>query len=444
MKKLLTMQLLLSTALHCQAVSAERKPDLPEDAKLIVWGTVEEVVHKKTAETDNYRIRIRIENKERGVIRKGGRIRSDVEEIWATCFQPKANAPTVPAASGHTAVPRKGQFIRALLLKPRNDEYEGIYPDWFHELKLNDDQRAALKWVQAIGGGSHLACDDSLPRRPVTKMYTFKMWRSGVTDRHMSYAAAFPELRSLDLIYARVRYNGLKTVSGFKKLEHLSLSGYNSGISDHDISPLADCRNLRSLSLMNSAVTDRAMKQLADMPALRHLDLTGTEVTDEGLKDLGRHRNLESLTVSGPKITDRGVQHLTAVKSLKQLSIENTAITDKSLAALKALELTSLRVRACKITEAGMVHLGSQTELTHVGLQGTPATDVVMKALSKCKKLRSVVLQETRVSDEGLMLLAECPDLKRVWIAGTRITPEGLMKFKQALPGCTVGKLPIE
>ena len=134
MKKLLTMQLVLSTALHCQAASAERKPDLPEDAKLIVWGTVEEVVHNETAENDNYRIRIRIENKERGVIR------GDVEEIWATCFQRKAHAPTVPAASGHTAVPRKGQFIRALLLKPRNEEYEGIYPDWFHELKLNDDQ----------------------------------------------------------------------------------------------------------------------------------------------------------------------------------------------------------------------------------------------------------------------------------------------------------------
>ena len=424
--------------LQCLPAFAERKPNSPKDARFVVWGTVEDVIRTETDENNNYKIRIHIENTERG------RLRGDITDIWATCYQRKASAPRTPAASGHTAVPKKGQFIRALLLKPRNDEYEGIYPDWFHEVSLNGDQLAAMRWVQTIGSGSHLGCDDRLPGRPVTKMYTFKMWRSGVSDEHMKYAAAFPELRSLDLLYSRVRHDGLKTVSKLKNLEHLSLSGYNSGIGDHDIRPLADCGNLRSLSLMNTAVTDQSMQLLAELPSLRSLNLSGTKVTDAGLARLSKHQNLESLTVHGSGITDRGVQHLATVKSLKRLSLESTAITDNSLKALTALNLTSLELRECGITEAGMIHLGSHKNLTNLGLQSTPATDAVMKALARCKSLRTIVLQKTKVGDEGLMHLTNCPNLKSVWIAGSRITPDGMKKFKQALAMCNVSTLSIE
>ncbi len=422
--------------LQCLPAFAEREFNSPRDAKVVVWGTVEDVIRTETDDNINYRIRIHVENRERG------RIRND--RIWATCFQRKASAPRVPAAEGHAAVPQKGQFIRALLLKPRNGEYEGIYPDWFHELTLNDDQLAAVRWVRSIGSGNHLGCDDSLPGRPVTKMYTFKMWRSGVSDKHMRYVAAFPELRSLDLLYANVRHDGLKMIATLKDLEHLSLSGFNSGIGDHDISPLAACKKLQSLSLMNTAVTDQSMQLLAELPLLRTLNLSGTKVTDAGLARLSKHQNLESLTVRGPAITDRGVQHLTTVKTLKRLSLENTAITDESLKALSALNLTGLELRECRITEAGMIHLGSQKNLTKLGLQSTAATDAVMKALSGCKKLRAIVLQSTQVSDEGLLHLANCPDLNRVWIAATRITPDGIKKFKSTLPKCNVGTLSIE
>lgn len=424
--------------LQCLPTFAERKPNSPKDAKLVVWGTVEEIVRTETDEKFEYRIRIRVENKERGRMRRGA------TEILATCFQQKASATTIPAATGHAAVPKKGQFIRALLLKPRNGEYEGIYPNWFHELTLNEDQLAAMRWVRTIGGLSHLGCDDSLPGRPVTRMYTHKMWRSGVTDKHMKYAAAFPELRSLDLLYSRVGHDGLKTVSKLKSLEHLSLSGYNTGIGDHDIRPLATCKNLRSLSLMNTAVTDQSMQLVAELPLLRTLNLSGTKVTDAGLARLSEHQNLESLTVYGSAITDRGVQHLAKVKSLKRLSLESTAISDSSLKALSVLSLTSLELRECGITEAGMLHLGSHRELTNLGLQSTPATDAVMQCLSGCKNLRTIVLQKTQVGDEGLMHLTDCSDLKSVWVADSRITPDGIKKFKAALPKCKVGTLSIE
>ena len=105
---------------------AERKPNTPSDAKLIVWGTVEEVVRDETNEVTNFKVKIQVENQERGFVRGNA--------VWVECFQRKPTAPKVPAENGHNAIPVEGQFIRALMLQPRRGAFEGIYPDWFHEL----------------------------------------------------------------------------------------------------------------------------------------------------------------------------------------------------------------------------------------------------------------------------------------------------------------------
>lgn len=46
-------------------MQAEREPEKPSDAKIIVWGTVEEIVRRETDENTNYEVRIRVENAER-------------------------------------------------------------------------------------------------------------------------------------------------------------------------------------------------------------------------------------------------------------------------------------------------------------------------------------------------------------------------------------------
>jgi len=427
---------------QCISAFAERKPNAPQDAKLVVWGTVEEVVREETDEFNRFKVKIRVENMERGYIRVGNTARSS-GDVWAHCFQRKPSAPKVPSASGHTAIPKKGQFIRALLLEPRRGEYEGIYPDWFHELKLNDDQLAAMKWVRTIGS-SKLGCDDSLPGRPVTKIHLFKMWDSGVTDADMKYVTAFPELRSLELFYSRVRSDGLKTVATLKKLEELNLGHFRGGVRDQDIRPLAGITSLRKLSLRNARVTDDSMSLFAAMPSLRSLGLAGTKITDAGLEQLKRHEGLESLYVSSSKITDRGVQHLATMKSLKRLSLESTAITGEALKALTKLSLISLDLRDCNVIEAGLIHVAAHKELQTLDLQNTDATDAVLEKLSELKDLRKITLQSTQVTDKGFLYLTKCPKLSEVWIAGTKITPDGVKKFKQALPKCYVGQLSIE
>ena len=106
------------------AVSAERKPDSPSDATVVVRGTVAKVFQRETDEQRQYMVQIRISNVDRGVDLKSG----DLLTVY--CFQRKPSPFPKPAESGHTAIPREGQEIRALA-KPRNGNLEGIYPDWF-------------------------------------------------------------------------------------------------------------------------------------------------------------------------------------------------------------------------------------------------------------------------------------------------------------------------
>lgn len=423
---------------QCIPAFAERKPDRPEDAKLVVWGTVEEVVLDEKEDENHFRVKIRVENIERGYIPRGAR------EFWANCFQRKKSAPKVPSASGHTSIPKKGQLIRAFLLEPRRGEFEGIYPAWFHELEINDEQFATLKWMQTIGPSCRVRCDDSLPNRPVTSMHLFKMWDSGVTNADMQYVMAFPELRSLAIYYSHVTEDGIWTVAKLPHLEELTLSHFRGVVTDPDLRPLIDCQNLRILNLMNAAITDESMSLFAEMPSLRTLALTGTKVTDAGLEKVKKHPHLESLTLSSTKIGDRGVSHLATMTSLKSLRLDSTKITDASLKMLTALSLTSLDLRDCDVTEKGLLHLSSHKDLQRLNLQNTATTDAVVTDLSNLSDLRNITLQNTQVTDTGFLQLINCPKLERVSIAETKITPKAVNQFKRALPDCQISQLSIE
>ena len=268
-KRVSCLAFTFAIGIPCITALAERNPHTPKDAELAIWGTVEDVVREEANEFARFNVKTRIENKERGYISRatlkkmgnklvGGLVPRNLyngQVIWAHCSQRRPSGPKVPSVSGHKAVPKKGPFIRALLLRPRRGEFESIEPNWFYELKLNDDQLAAMRLVQTIGS-SGLRCAGRLPGRPVTMTYFYKMWDSGVTDADLKYVTAFPELRSLELSYSRLEGDGLKTVAALKKLAELNLGHFKRVVTDQTIRPLAVSRTLRKLGLLNAGMTD--------------------------------------------------------------------------------------------------------------------------------------------------------------------------------------------
>ena len=107
---------------------AERPPESQDDATHVVVGEVEAVYVLEDRSNRNYVVKIVVEKLERGTGFEEG------DAFFAECFQRRRDAPRIPAAYGHRAVPQAGQRIRAFVIRggPRS---EGIYPDWFQVLK---------------------------------------------------------------------------------------------------------------------------------------------------------------------------------------------------------------------------------------------------------------------------------------------------------------------
>ena len=123
----LLVLVLTACTLHCDRGRAERIPDVPEDATHIITGVVDRVFQRESKEQDQYVIQIRVESVERG---KGVK---DADVLLVYCFQRKASASSIPAESGHKAIPKEGPRIRALA-KPRHGVLAGLYPDWFQPI----------------------------------------------------------------------------------------------------------------------------------------------------------------------------------------------------------------------------------------------------------------------------------------------------------------------
>lgn len=108
-------------------VSAERPPEDRDSASHILTGTVEAVFKRDGGANNEYVIALRIEKLEKGEGWEPG------EVFYAYCFQRKPDAPKIPSAGGHKAVPKEGQRIRAFVHR-RDGTFEGNYPNWFDVL----------------------------------------------------------------------------------------------------------------------------------------------------------------------------------------------------------------------------------------------------------------------------------------------------------------------
>ena len=128
-----------------------------------------------------------------------------------------------------------------------------------------------------------------------------------------------------------------------------------------DLSPIAELKNLESLSAAHSAVKDTAA--LAKLKKLDRLDLAHTQIAD--LSVIATLTNLTELTLDDTKITD--VTPLAKLTKLEKLGIQHTQVKDasplKALKKLKTLYVAGTPADEDAVTLAGVRENG--TLVTH-------------------------------------------------------------------------------
>jgi serine/threonine protein kinase/Leucine-rich repeat (LRR) protein len=162
----------------------------------------------------------------------------------------------------------------------------------------------ALRMLNLIGTQvTPTAVAKSLPN-----LTSLQMYGSGVTDAEVGRLATMrqlvqlelhaipagdlgleqlkklPQLNRLTYISPNLTEAGLATLTGFSKLEHLSVA-HSQQLGDAAAARLGELKNLATLSLEDTSVTDAGLAQLRGLTKLQSLDLPQTKVTAAGVAE---------------------------------------------------------------------------------------------------------------------------------------------------------------
>jgi hypothetical protein len=186
-------------------------------------------------------------------------------------------------------------------------------------------------------------------------------------------------------------------------------------ITDSDIAPIKDLRNLEWLLLSDTRVTDVGLQHLSDLQNLIVLDLSGCQVTDSGLKHLRGLKSLGSLILNRTLVTDEGIEYLHPIPNLVYLELNGTRVTDMGIDSLKDLQqLTKLSLSNTDVGDYGLKPLSKMPHLSALYLSNTRVTNEGVEHLCNIRKLNDLKLINTHVTEAGLSPLRERPGYRRI------------------------------
>lgn len=192
------------------------------------------------------------------------------------------------------------------------------------------------------GGPEFLPCDLT----PLAELQTLNL--------HTTPHCTVPKLPGKLSYLSVTEIDSLEFLRGMNALVWLNISN-NPSLSD--LSPLADCPNLKNLSAVDTAVRD--LTPLAGHPSLKELTLSSTKVTD--VSPLASIPTLEMIWLYGTAVED--VSCLAALPRLNDLNLRKTQVVD--LSAFKGRE----NILGIERKKLGIVKAGKSAEEIKAALE---------------------------------------------------------------------------
>ena len=201
-------------------------------------------------------------------------------------------------------------------------------------------------------------------------------------------------------------------------LTELDLSG--KGLTDADLAPLAEMKNLESLNLSgNDAITN--LSSLAGLSSLTFLNIMNTGATD--LSPLSDLTAMEFLHLSNAEITD--LSPLTGMSHLKELYLTDGDLPDSKISDLSPLsgltELETLRIPS--VSEiSDLSPLSGLTALKTLAVNGISYSGVgkitSLEPLANLKNLEVISLNVDSETGVDLTPLAGLTHLRELTFGG--------------------------
>lgn len=288
-------------------------------------------------------------------------------------------------------------------------------------------------------------------------LYGLNLRNTNVNDDSLAHVGRLTGLRNLDLDGTRITDVGTRHLRPLNRLIEIRMDGFGAteagfGVGDETLRTMAIGRwsELKTVSVSRSKVTDKGVAALALLKSLVSVDIGGTNVSDAGVEHLKRLPLLKTLSLGlynqGCKITDAGMTHVGEITSLEWLDLSGTAVTDEGLKQIRSLtNLKNLSIDNTKITDAGLAHLVAMQNLSHLrAYQQSNIADEGAEHLSKLKSLKQIHAHLS-LTEKGLRSLKHLPLLENLSLADAGVTDEALRQvgeFKSLkelwMQGCPV------
>jgi hypothetical protein len=198
------------------------------------------------------------------------------------------------------------------------------------------DEKAAIALVVKSGGKAEIDT-----RLPASARVSAKF--DAATDATLSNLKKAPQIGALDVFDAtRCSSDGFAALKQLPNLRKLSLG--KSAIGTGTAAALAQCKELRVLTIPSSGLNDTELAAFKKLPLLEALDISDNpQVTDLGMATVKELERLQALSLAKTAITDRGLMQLKPLDGLRSLNVVGTKVTADA-AEKFADEMPNLRV----------------------------------------------------------------------------------------------------
>ncbi len=277
-------------------------------------------------------------------------------------------------------------------------------------------ERKAAEWALSKGAnimvgqvdsvGVSIAPNGTLPSTPFYLMFA-SFHNVPITDEDLAQLSACRRLNNLTLDGNRISGTGLRHLSNVRSLEILYLawqrdsSGEPILLNDSALASLSSLTRLSNLDLVgNMGLTDACCEHIANCPELRVLSLRDLKIGDAGIQKLTALKKLANVNLGGLKISEVRMQEL--VQSLPMLDTLDM-LGGKATAGILATstELKVLRIPADNLRNANIPALRNLSKLEEFVLVN--CRDFTVPQIMHLPQLRRLSLTNYNVDKSDLL-----------------------------------------
>lgn len=238
-------------------------------------------------------------------------------------------------------------------------------------------------------------------------------------------ALAGCNLRAIRLTNNPLTPEAFVELSKIPTLESIDIA-QNNLTNSRDLEPLKTLPNLNMLSLSYNKYDGKVFESIAGMKNLRSLTAGLNPLRGEVPESLGKLKSLQSLFLNSTGCDDRLARVLPQLHGLRKLDVSYNAITSQTIRSMKNLDLELISIAYTKVKGKDLKMLAA-LPLKSLDVAGLDLGDDDCSCLVKFGLLSRLDISSNKITDIGLMRLGSLSNLTEIKCAGnSSVTARGI------------------